>query len=439
MTTEFQKNLLTYLLQTPESSQFFPSIDSTIFDLATHKIAFDILSSYYKQYGRLPTASIAEQLLVQELQDTAELPEGLTEELIGLFSDFRKELTEADYEFVRDNFVKLVQEKRSEEYIMKYGDDKMSLDQLTSKLGSLSMIDKQAEGMPLDNLLIQDRIHHDDDDIEGAPTFLHDLNALTSAGGFYSPQLIIFMSGPKHFKTGIIIKLAIEYARDGYNVYYADGENGLRSLRNRSKQAIMECTLKDLYDSELSKEIDITMDNFHKYMGGDLFIDYYPAGIASIGDVRNRLRHIKDVKGWSPDIIIWDSIDHFTPTDPQDQRKDMRHQIQIVYHEAIALNNELGTFAIAPSQVNKAGLDKKVFDMKDLAEDFGKNFNAHAIFAICATGDEIEQGLRRIVPVVQREGVKYNGHNHCIITVDEAKMVVKEVDKEEFYKDVKDD
>ena len=439
MTTDFQKNLLTYLLQTPESSQFFPLLDSALFDLAITKIAFDILSSYYKQYGRLPTASIAEQLLQQELTDTAELPEGLTEQLTGLFQDFRKGLTADDTQFVRDNFVKLVQEKRSEEYIMKYGDDKMSLDQLTSKLGQLSLMDKQAETLSMSNLLIQDRVHHNDDQIDGAPTFLHDLNRMTSARGFYSPQLIIFMSGPKHFKTGVIIKLAVEYARDGYNVYYADGENGLRSIRNRSKMAIMECTLRELYDADVAPEINITLENFHKYMGGDLFIDYYPAGTASVGDVRNRLRHIKESRGWSPDIIVWDPIDSFLPTDINDQRKDVRHQIQKVYHEAIALNNELGTFAFGPSQVNKAAVSKKVFDIRDLSEDFGKAANAHGIFAICATPDELEQGIRRILPVAQREGEKYTGHNQCVVKVDESRMIVKEVDKDEYYANIEDD
>ena len=262
MTTDVQKNLLTYLVQTPASSQYFPSLDSNLFDLATHKIALDMLSKYYKKYGRLPNASIAEQLLVRELNDTAELPEGLTEELTELFQDFKKELKAEDHEFVRDNFIKLVQDKKSEEYIMKFGDDGMSLDQLTNKLGQLSLMGKHEKGLPIDNLLIGDRAHHNDDQAEGAPTFLHDLNSLTSAKGFHTPQLIVFMSGPKHFKTGLLIKMAIEYARDGYKVYYADGENGLKSIRNRAKQAIMECTQEDLHNGAFGDDLDITLHNF---------------------------------------------------------------------------------------------------------------------------------------------------------------------------------
>jgi KaiC/GvpD/RAD55 family RecA-like ATPase len=246
---------------------------------------------------------------------------------------------------------------------------------------------------------------------------------MTAARGFYSPQLIIFASGPKHFKTGVIIKLAVEYARDGYNVYYADGENGKKSIRRRAKQSIMECTADELRDAP---DLDTTLENFHRYMG------------ATVTDVENRLAQIKATKGWEPDIIVWDSIDHFLPSKPEDQKKETRIQIQRVYHEVIALNHKLTTFSIAPSQVNKAAVSKKVFDMKDLAEDFGKVMNAHGVFAICATEDELEQGLRRIIVIAQREGERYTGHNVCLVKIDEARGIVDEVDKDAYYEEVED-
>lgn len=435
MTTDFQTNLLKYLLQTPDGSQYFPYLDSSVFDLSIHKIAYDVLNGYYKQYGQLPTAATAEKVLRDELKSTKEVPEQLGLEMQAMFTSFKEPLSSSDLSYIGDTLIKAVQDAKTDQYIMKYGEGKMSLDQLTNNLGQLSMMKKKSVRSD-NNLLIQDRKYHNDDRIKGHPTFLHDLNSLTSARGFYSPQLVIFMSGPKHFKTGVIIKLAVEYARDGYNVYYADGENGLRAIRNRSKMAIMEATLQETLEAD---DLDITMDNFHKFMGGDIFIDYWPARTATVGDVKSRINQIRETKGFNTDIIIWDSIDHFLPTNPRDQNKDTRFQIQYVYHEVIALNEEINTFSIAPSQVNKAAISKKVFDMRDLSEDFGKAMNAHAIFAICATDDELEQNLRRIVPVVQREGARYNGHNHCVVHVDEERMIVSEVDKDEYYKDVSDD
>lgn len=444
MTTDFQKNVLKYLIQTPEGSQLFPSLDSSLFDLVTCQIAFDTLSKYYKSYGRLPTQDSLQQILAAELKETGDLPGILKEELVALFDDFRLPLDRAEHEYIRDTLIISIQEKKADQFVMSYGERKISLDQLSAKIGQLATLKGGNIELDIDNLLVQDRHNHIDDQIDGAETFLHDLNKLTSARGFYSPQLIIFASGPKHFKTGIIIKLAVEYARGGLNVYYADGENGKKAIRNRAKMAIMECTLRNLYEAEFADEMEITLANFHRFMGGDIFIDYFPAGTTTVNDVKNRLGQIYETKGWAPDVIIWDSIDHFLPSNPADQRRDTRIQIQKVYHEVIALNNDLNTFAIAPSQVNKAAIDKKVFDMKDLNEDFGKVMNAHAVFAICADDIEIEEdedgySIRRILPIVQREGEKYNGHNHCVVRVNEKRMTVEEVDKAEYYKDVTDD
>jgi len=409
----------------------------------THRIAFDTLNKYFKQYGDTPSPLVAQQLLQEDLNSTQDLPEELGSKLSVIFSSFQDPLDIKDRAYIDDLLVKEIQTKQADKYIMGYGDQKLSLDQLTTKLGQLNLM-KQKKAIDTDGLLIEDRRFHSDDLEEGAPTFLHDLNNMTAAGGFYSPQLVVFASGPKHFKTGVIIKFGVEYARDGYKVYYADGENGVRSIRRRAKMSIMECSAQEL---RLAGDLDIALHNFKKYsrlfsksgLGGDLFIDYWPANTATVGDVKNRLAYIKETRDWSPDIIIWDSIDHFLPTSPDDQRRDTRIQIQKVYHEVIALNDELNTFAIAPSQVNKAAIDKKVFDMKDLNEDFGKVMNAHAVFAICATKDELKQKIRRIVAVVQREGQRYDGNNQCVIHVDEAQGKVQEVDKVEFYKDLEDD
>ena len=65
--------------------------------------------------------------------------------------------------------------------------------------------------------------------------------------------------------------------------------------------------------------------------------------------------------------------------------------------------------------------------------------NSHAVFGICSTVDELEYGIRRIVPIVQREGLAYRGKNMCIIKIDEEKMMINEVDKDEYLKNITDD
>jgi len=441
MTIDYQLSLLSYLVQCPEGLQYIEELDDSLFDLAEDKLTLQILKKYYKTYQALPSKTVALQYTEEQIAQTPSLSKELAENLRNNIEDIYIPLVEGDRKNIQDSIIDEIQLKTMNKTFMDLASNKISPTQVFAKLNRLASLNKSSSNdVHADGgFLVQDRHKHFDEQVEGNPTFLHDLNRLTAAGGFYSPQLIVFLSGPKSFKTGILLKLGIEYARGGMRVYYADNENGARSLRNRAKQTIMECELQDLYDPALKEELDDTLYRFGHYMGGDLFIDSYLAYASTISDVRARLAYLKEKHKWVPDIIIYDTIDKFSPSNPADQKRDLRIQIQKVYDEAINLNKEYQTFSFAPSQVNRNAIGKKVFDMRDLAEDFAKAFNCHAAFAICSTDQEIEEGIRRIIPVVQREGVAYKGKNLCVIEIDEKKQIIKELDKDDYLQNLQDD
>jgi KaiC/GvpD/RAD55 family RecA-like ATPase len=441
MTTDYQMSLLCYLVQFPDGASYINDLDEELFDLLEFKLTIQTLKKYKKLYGVLPGKVSAQQYLEEQIAETPDLTGDVARDLREVFEDLYVPLPINDKVKLQDTLILEVQQKNIETSFLDFAAGKLSVNQVFTKINKLSSMvktvgyDSHADG----GFLVADREKHYDEQVQGKPTFIHDLNMLTAARGFYAPQLVIFMSGPKSFKTGLLINLAIEYAREGFNVYYADGENGARSIRNRSKQCLMNCTYEELYNHDIQTELNEVLYRFNLYMGGDLFIDSYPANTKSMGDVRSRLAYLKEEHNWKPDIIFYDSIDHFIPTNQADQKRDTRIKIQLVYHEAINLNRELGTFAIAPSQVNRDALSKRTFDMKDLSEDFGKAMNAHAIFAICGDPKEVEEGIRRIIPVAQREGVGYKGKNLCYIEIDEERMQVRPVNKEKYLENLKDD
>lgn len=441
MTADYQLDLLRYLVQEPEGIEYIQDVDEEVFTLVEHQQALKVLKKYAKLYDSLPSKSVAQQFLEDEIKDTKGISQDVADILRDTVSDLYIAVPEGDKKKLKDTLVVNIQEQHIEKIFSEYAEGLIVPDQLFLRINKVAGLAKFEDDVD-DNgsFLIRDRAdYYDNDFIAGNPTFLHDLNSMTAAGGFYSPQLIIFMAGPKSYKTGTILKLGVEYTRNGFNVYYADGENGARSIRNRAKQTIMECSLSELFDPELLSEIDDTLYRFGKYMGGDLFIDEWNAYSSTINDVYNRLTYLKEQYNFVPDIIIWDSIDHFLPSGIGDQKRDTRIQIQKTYHEVISLNRKLHCFSIAPSQVNRHAVNKKVFDMTDISEDFGKIMNAHAVFAICATPEELDQGIRRIIPVVQREGVQYNGKNMCIVSVDMERMIVREVDRDLYLENVDDD
>lgn len=442
MTLEFQSAILQYLVQSKDGLTYIDDLSDDIFDLLEHKLCLQLLRKYKKLYNSLPAKTSAIQYVEEEIKGTNDLSPQVAKDLREVMEDIFYPLEEGDKLKLQDSIILEVQSKNIDSTFMSFAEGKLSPTQVLLKMNKLGGMVKSAgyEEHKDGGFLVEDRNKHFDEQTEGHPTFLHDLNALTAAGGFYSPQLIIFMSAPKNFKTGLLIKMAVEYVRCGYKVYYADGENGARSIRNRVKQCVMECSYQELYDEGIQEELNIVLERLGRMMGGDLYIDSYPAGLKSIGvDVRNRLAYLKDKHNWEPDIIIYDSIDHFIPSSEADKRRDTRIKIQLVYHEAINLNRELNTFAFAPSQVNREAVTKKTFDMKDISEDFGKFFNAHSIWALCGSPEELEQGIRRIIPVAQREGKAYKGVNFCMVKIDEERGKVEEIDKESYLADVKDE
>lgn len=442
MTLEFQQALISYLVQSKDGINYIDDLSEEIFDLLEDKLCIQILKKYKKLYNTLPGKVAALQFLDEQIDDTRDLSPEVSKTFREALEDIYLPLEEGDILKIQDSIILEIQSKKIDSTFMDFAAGKLSPTQVLVKMNKLGTMVKSAgyEEHKDGGFLVEDRDKHFDEQTEGHPTFLHDLNALTAAGGFYSPQLIIFMSGAKSFKTGLLINIAVEYVRSGYKVYYADGENGARSIRNRAKQCVMRCTYQELYDESIQEELNIVLERLGRMMGGDLYIDSYPAGTKSIGgDVRNRLAFLKENHNWEPDIIIYDSIDHFVPSAAVDKSRDTRIKIQLTYHEAINLNRELGTFAFAPSQVNREALNKKVLDTKDLSEDLGKAFNAHSIFGICSSPEEIELGIRRIIPIVQREGVAYKGKNQCIIQIDEERMIVDEVDKSEYMKNLTDE
>jgi len=58
-------------------------------------------------------------------------------------------------------------------------------------------------------------------------------------------------------------------------------------------------------------------------------------------------------------------------------------------------------------QVKAEAVNKLLLKKNDIGEDFAQNYDAHAVFALCRTPFEEENGFGRIVPISQREGIGY--------------------------------
>lgn len=262
----------------------------------------------------------------------------------------------------------------------------------------------------------------------GEPCFLEGLNNLTEAKGFYSPQLIVFLGGPKSFKTGLLLKTALEYAKTGYKVFYADFENGEKMLISRIQQALLECTRTELREPTNRKILENMFTGLRRF-GGDIRFKTFRAKHDTLNQVDEELDRLYSQSDWKPDIIFYDYLDIAASA----AKKELREAIQFNYHHAVALNKKYDCFAFTVSKIKQSAVSKPVIGITDFAEDFEKAYNCHAAFGICRTDNDMERGTARIIPIAQRDGQPYKSHLGVWIELDEERMIINEMDHPPDY------
>lgn len=439
MNLEFQINLLKYFAQVKESRQYIEDVDSNLFDLDEHKFIFSALIKYTKKFRYVPS-----KINFQHYLNTLKTPLNISENMIQtltLLIDMMYEPLLDDTEIYRITIVEFVQKKKTKLFIDKNMDkiqeaDSQFFKQMSREfhdIASLSGFDDESINKSDGSFLLKDYSEISIDNKDVTPVYLKLMNRMTADRGFFQPQLIIIMGGPKGFKTGTILNIIKNFVMMGRKVFFADFENGTKSILNRTYQSILECTKEDLYMGVYKEELQKIILGWAR-MGGDLRVEHFPAHISTLDDVDNKLDELWEEYQWKPDIIVYDYLDLAGCADRS--IKDLRLKIQYNYHHAIRINNKRRVFSITPSQISKEGVKKmnkdRYIDMKDFAEDFAKAMNCHAAFAMCRSEEDIEKSMGYIIPVVQREGLKYKYGIQCPVYIDESRQVMYE---DEMYEE----
>lgn len=420
---DFQKQILQFVVSSVsdyEGSQYLSLIHPDIFDLSEMQVVCNLVQEYFKKYTVVPknATNLLEFLTAEgrKVSFSDDVRRIVETQVRAIFDPLK-----ADTPILKEAIIAFARYKMATNalttYAPKIKDGVESIERLENELRKARTLDAaQIEGNKNHGkFLIADYSGRENfTPTYGHPTFLNALNRLTAARGFHSPQLIIILGGPKSFKTGTLLNFAKGFVLDGLKVYYADGENGTVAITNRMKQCFLGATFEELAEGTYQGDLD-TMIPKMGIRGGDFICDHYPAYTCTIKDVELRLTQLKEERQWVPDVIFWDSLDHFNPSDSS--IKEHRHKSRAVYFDAINLNTKLGCFALTPAQVNRAAVEKKVITMQDFAEDFSKAMNAHACFALCRTPDDIADGFARLVVVMQREGQPYQEGKEILLAV----------------------
>jgi len=434
VTIDFQTEILRFLCQNPRNSKYIKIIDKSLFELREHQVAFDVLQKYVETFKGVP-----KKTNILEFFDKETKGQDVSAKVRKLMMDTFKDLYDVTYDIetnqVENSLIEFAQFRSTKLLFQKYSPELRNggMDTYRKVSTEMNRIVRLAETLNVTDeekgrFLLRDFSFKFADETKYIPTFLKGINRTRASGGFKPPELVVLMGAPKSFKTGFAINLATNFVKQNYKVYYADCENGLEDIEERFHQCLLECSLTDYLSGNLDNVLEILIGN-HKRLGGELYMNFYPAETKTMDDVDADLQRLWDEFKWKPDIIIFDYLDLMLSCLPT---TDKRIRIQRVYHDSIRLLNKWRMVGFTMSQVRREAVSKVLITMQDFSEDFGKAANAHAAFAICRTEEELEQGFARIVPVVQRRGQRFNGKNITLVSIDENTQQVKEVDLKEF-------
>lgn len=426
-----------FLTQHPSSSKFVEILKPDFFTTAENNTVFQIIQIFHKKTKAVPTLAEALELLRRELKARKDK---ITQDTL----DSVEEAMRMAYDPFKGNY-QYIQEILIEEYQLQLVSNlfKENASAIKDKeAGIITKVYREIEkiqklsGRQFEEqesnrgeFLLADYRQGNYSVMQGKPTYLRGLNRMTAVGGFFAPQLIVFMMAPKGFKTGTCISIAVGYMKQGERVYYADTENDQMRIRDRARQAMVEATFSELVSGEHDSVLNQVVDKA-KRLKGDFRCDFYPAKTKTMADVEAELEYLRDTYNWTPTVIIYDNLDNFKAVD--NSIKDKRLQIQDVYFDAIRMQKRWSMIGFTPSQVNRNAVNKPIIDMKDFAEDFGKAANCHAAFALCQDDVEKVAKIGRIVPVVQRDGVDADSGACCYVEINKARMILAEITFEDW-------
>jgi len=411
MSENLQELILHWIIQTG-NTEVIQHVNKSFFEHPDHAKIFEAIETHHKLYNQIPNIPII-----------LEYGDALDDDWYNTCCLFLEPLNSPD--FVAEKLNVFIKTGQFKDLMSKMVPDIQSgkdvYGDMLSKFEKIAAID--VGNTKLSGVFIEDAEISVEKE-KGHPTFLPALNEMTSVGGFYSPQLIIFLGGPKTFKTGFLINLGVNYAYDGLKVFFADFENGQEELTRRVQQCVCECTVDELYTDEM-KQVYKDQKEILAEAGGVFYVKSFKPRIDGINTLDAEIAALAQEKGWIPDVLIIDYIDIMGSGVKQLQER--RHVIQNNYLGVVALNKKYGMMTFSVSKAKQSAYKKKKFDVDDFAEDSEKVYNTHAAFGFLRDETDHQYHRARIMPIVQRSGIS-RGKDDCWIEIDETRQTVIELD-----------
>jgi replicative DNA helicase len=405
--TDFQLEILRYIIQDKEGGLILKRIKPSYLVLIEHSIIAEGINKYYRKHSKVPSRNILKEV-VKELLEGKEYVDLVTKEDIPNINkviDNLYNITLKDSDFIRDRIYQF-----STYVEMKNLNDSFDLtnfeqyEEYSHKIDKILQKSKpKQEDEPLYFIRdVAERQFLRQAEPEVIPSPSWQLNELTNAGGFPPASVLVLLDKPKARKTFMLVNLARGYLKMRKSVLYIDTENGKNQIMDRFVQSSLNKTKKEIYTGEFDKMESRHLRKLSRF-GVELVIDRVPAMVTDCNYIKDRIQKLR-AQGIDIKVVV---IDYLAKMASIAGDKDDFERIGNAYIDAQNLAEEMKLDCIwTANHITRDGQKhrKTRYEENDIAKCVDIVRNSVGIFGLNATEQEDADNIQRLELVVQRDG-----------------------------------
>jgi replicative DNA helicase len=222
--------------------------------------------------------------------------------------------------------------------------------------------------------------------------------------GWGKNWLIVPLAPPKRYKTAFCLNLAMNMVgpKCGYDVIYYTCEISEYEALGRCYQNLLAATSDEMHDDPDGFKQRI-FEALHGGVLGRLVVKFFPAGTATINDIRAHAISTIQSENLKVKAIFIDYADTIKPNSTGKEQKDYIQQADI-YTDARALGCEIGCPVIMPDRCNRETINQAVPTSDSFQGAFEKGGIVDVGIGLCATDEEYEKNIMRLYVFFNRHG-----------------------------------
>lgn len=209
-------------------------------------------------------------------------------------------------------------------------------------------------------------------------------------------------------KTLIMTSLATNFVMCGQNVLYVTFEDPENKIASRIAQNMFDITQQQYRQMSRDDFVKAFTKAKSKLNGNRLIIKEFPEYSTNALKIRSLIKELKEKQDFVPDVLFIDYIGCMVPNGRYNPNMNSNTLLLTVAMQVRALGMELGIPVISSSQANRGGNGVAEIALTDVADSFGQNMKADAVFGITQTEEMKEQGLYTVKLLKTRYGAPLN-------------------------------